>query len=385
MKISVLTPTYNDGCSMRETLQSLMSQTYENWEWIVINDGSTDDTDAIMQNMIRGYRLEKKCIYLRQENSDQLNALLNGCNYITGDFVFVLHSDDLLPTDTFFQQCVDEMKKNQELDGLLGDLIIINEKSQVTGMQRVKEYEKNESTPPTMLLWLGRNIFIDVAFHKTQSFLSYIKDNYLTWNMPFWLYYQEKPQMVNYQKTNFPMLKYRVHSENYVNNELGMHNVLNGELRTAISLMHYYSIPNYVYQYTKYRLLNKLRLTNLFRVKYTLNETENKEEIIEFIIKKRFPVFEDKLYFHSIYQFYKNKRERALDMSCFTQNCMIYCGKDSRTFNKKLLNNTLEENYMWFMQEMCKGFNQVINYEQLGIENVRKILKFFCIEREVKL
>ena len=72
-------------------------------------------------------------------------------------------------------------------------------------------------------------------------------------------------------------------------------------------------------------------------------------------------------------------------MSSFPADIMIYCGKDARAFNKKLLNNTLEEQYVWFMQEMCKGFDQISNFEQLGEEKVRNILKFFCIEKEVKL
>ena len=128
----------------------------------------------------------------------------------------------------------EEMKKNEEIEGFFGDLTIINENSEVTGVQRVKKYQREDSVVPLMLLWLGRNIFADVAFHKAECFISCIKENYLTWNMPFWLYYEKKPQMVNYRNVNFPILKYRVHSANYINSELGLHNVLNGVLRTAI-------------------------------------------------------------------------------------------------------------------------------------------------------
>lgn len=385
MKISVLTPTYNDSCSIRETLKSLLSQTYTNWEWIVINDGSSDDTDIVMKQLIEEYQLEKQCIYLKQENADQLNALINGCSYISGDYVFILHSDDLLPSETFFQQCIDEMKSSKNLDGIFGDLTVINEKSEVTGVQKVKKYEKKENVPPLMLLWLGRNIFADFAFHKTECFMNYVKENYLTWNMPFWLYYEEKPKMVNYKKVDFPILKYRVHGENYINNELGKHNVLNGELRTAIRLMHYYYIPNYNRQYIKYRLLNKVGLADMFRVKYKVEESKNKAEVIDFIIKKRFPTYEDKMYFHSIYKFYKNKKQRTLDLSRFSENTKIFCGKDMRAFNKQLLNQNIDEDYIWLMEEMCIGFDKVINYEHLGEEKVRKILQFFCIEKEVKL
>lgn len=385
MKISILTPSYNDSISIRETLESLLAQTYTNWEWIVINDGSTDDTDMVMQQLIKEYHLEDKCVYLKQKNADQLNALINGCNYVSGDYVFILHSDDLLPTETFFQQCIDEMKKNKNLDGIFGNLTIINEKSEITGIQKVKKYEKKENVPPLMLLWLGRNLFADFAFHKTECFMSHVKENYLTWNMPFWLYYEEKPKMANYKTVNFPILKYRVHGGNYINNELGKHNVLNGELRTAIKLMHFYHIPNFNKQYLKYRLLNKVGLANMFCIKYKMEETKNKEEVIDFIIKKRFSVYEDKIYFYSIYQFYKRKKARAIDMSHFSENTRIFCGKDMREFNKLLLNQRIDEDYIWFMTEMTEGFDHVINYEHLGQDKVKKILQFFCIEKEVKL
>ena len=47
-KITVLTPTYNDSKSITETLTSLSSQTYTNWESIIIDDGSTDNTEKII-------------------------------------------------------------------------------------------------------------------------------------------------------------------------------------------------------------------------------------------------------------------------------------------------------------------------------------------------
>lgn len=385
MKVSVLTPTYNDGISIKETVQSLVSQTHADWEWIVINDGSTDNTDQVMQEIIEEYHLEQKCIYLKQDNADQLNALLNGCNYITGDFVFILHSDDLLPSKKFFEQCVGEMEKDKEIDGLFGDLTVINEKSEVTGAQCVADYKCDKNVPPLMLLWLGRNIFADFAFHKKENFVGHIKENYMTWNMPFWLYYEEQPKMLKYKKVDFPILQYRVHSGNYINSEVGVHNVLNGEIRTAIRLMHYYEIPKYDKQYVKYRLFNKLGMLKLFHVKYNLKETENKAEVIDYIIKKRFPDYQDKAFFSAVYLFYKNKKKRVLDMSHFSKEAKIYCGKDVRAFNKNLLGNRLDESYLWFMKEMCEGFDQITNYEHLGEENVRNILQFFCIEKEVKL
>lgn len=385
MKITVLTPTYNDGISIKETMQSVVNQTYSNWEWIIVNDGSTDDTEERILKLIEEYGIKDKTTYLYQENGDQLNALLNGANHITGDYVFILHSDDLLPSDTFFADCVKEMEADKACDGLFGNLTIVNEKSEVTGTQVVKPYRVDDRMAPLMLLWLGRNIFSDVAFHKTEVFLSQIRENYLTWNMPLWLYYEKQPKMINYKTVVFPVLKYRIHEGNYINSELGLHNVLNGELRTAIRLMHYYSIPNYKYQYLLYRVFNKLGKEASFKVNYKAAETKDKAAMIDFIVRKRFPEYQDKIYFYSVQQFYQNKKERALDMSNFSIDVKVYAGKDARTFNKKLLNKELDESYIWFMKEMAEGFDKVVNYEHLGKEKMEMILRFFCIEKEVEV
>lgn len=89
-KISVMTPTYNDAKSLEETLNSLVKQTYQNWEQIIIDDGSTDNTKQIIDEFVKKNKVEDKIKYIYQENKDQLNAILNGLEQATGDYIFVL-------------------------------------------------------------------------------------------------------------------------------------------------------------------------------------------------------------------------------------------------------------------------------------------------------
>ena len=54
--ISVVIPAYNAEQFLDETLESVLSQTYENWESIIVNDGSTDSTESIAKKMVRKRR-----------------------------------------------------------------------------------------------------------------------------------------------------------------------------------------------------------------------------------------------------------------------------------------------------------------------------------------
>ena len=114
-KISVLMPTYNDGDSIIETLDSLINQTYKNWQLIIIDDGSTDDTKEVINNYKKEKDKDNKIKYVYEDNADQLNAILNGINYLDGDYVAILHSDDLLPSVDYFEKAINEFKKDKTI------------------------------------------------------------------------------------------------------------------------------------------------------------------------------------------------------------------------------------------------------------------------------
>ncbi|MEG2908333.1 MAG: glycosyltransferase family 2 protein [Erysipelotrichaceae bacterium] len=385
--ISILTPTYNDAQSIEDTLKSVIAQTYKQWEWIIVNDGSTDNTDELIHNLITKYNIANKVKYVYQKNGDQLNAIIHGMEFISGDFVFILHTDDLLPSNDFFENSVSYLNSNPDCSGLFGDLILIDDAGNETGIQSVNEYIISDNVPPLLLLWLGRNLFTDVALHRVKPFSKVVKETYLTWNMPLWLNFtMTKVEQLPYKKAPFPVLKYRVHEGNYINSELGKKNVINGEVRTALQLMKFYEIPNYERQYFKYRLMNKLGIVSHFKVKYDNSETQNKYNVLAFIISNRYKNgVDDDLFLSSLLNFYKNKKERTLLIDKIPSNLMIYYGKDVRNFNRKLMNNTLEKFYVDILNEMNYGFNKILVKDIEDKMKIYNILKFLCIENEVSI
>lgn len=381
-KISVIMPSYNDAVSIVETLDSLIEQDYTNWELMIVDDGSTDNTKEVIQKYKEEKDKENKITYLYQQNADQLNAILNGLDHTDGDFIFILHSDDLINEKDSFTKCVAYMEEHPEITEIIGDLTTIDENSNYTGMQRVNDYKKEHYVLPLQLLWLGRNLFIDVAFHRRETFIKKVKENYVKWNTPFWMNFKAKEsiEMLNVKKVDFSFYKYRIFSGNYVNSYKGKLNVINGELRTLVGLMKFYNIPAYRFQYLVYRTFNKLGLFNLYRPIYQKKEQQEKGTVVEFVIKKRFgEEYKKNRFLKVLVDFYQKQTDREVVLDKEIDADFVYQGKDNAKFNNALLADDLNEIYLRMFDEMEQGFSKVIVKNEKENEKIENILRFLCV------
>ena len=380
IKVSIIIPTYNDEKYIIQSLDSILVQTISNYEIIIIDDGSTDNTKKIVFDYITNSKLNSKINYYFQENSDQLNAILRGLNYANGEYIFVLHSDDLLFENTSLEKCVNYMDSHLEIDSIIGDLTLIDKNGNTTGVEHVRNYNKSNYILPLQLLWLGRNLYVDVGFHRRTSYIKKNKENYLKWNTPFWIDFGEHIDMLNVEKVNFCFYKYRITSDNYVNDSAGQLNVVNGELRTAINLMNYYNIPFYKLQYFLFRLFNKLKIQ--YVPVFSLKEQKNKVKVIEFIIEKRFSKnYTANKYLNALVNYYKKANNRTINLK--SKINAIYLGKDIKIFNTKLLNNSLEDVYYELFDEMNIGFNTINVKTKEEKEKLINICKFLCINPNI--
>jgi glycosyltransferase involved in cell wall biosynthesis len=93
--ISIIIPTYNRACLIRETLDSIKAQTSPHWECIVVDDGSSDDTEAIVAEYSEGD--SRFSFYLRDREPKGAPTCRNiGLQHSKGEWVIFLDSDDLL-------------------------------------------------------------------------------------------------------------------------------------------------------------------------------------------------------------------------------------------------------------------------------------------------
>lgn len=94
--VSVVIPTYNRADMLGETLDSVASQTFADWECIVVDDGSTDDTRALVETYARR---DPRFRYVWQENASCAAARNHGVRVAEGRYIAFLDSDDLFRPD----------------------------------------------------------------------------------------------------------------------------------------------------------------------------------------------------------------------------------------------------------------------------------------------
>jgi glycosyltransferase involved in cell wall biosynthesis len=97
-RVSVIIPTYNRAWCLSEAIDSVLAQTFQDMELIVVDDGSTDDTDTILA----GYGGQARL--LRQTNQGVSAARNHGMRYARGDLLAFLDSDDLWHPDKLLRQ-----------------------------------------------------------------------------------------------------------------------------------------------------------------------------------------------------------------------------------------------------------------------------------------
>jgi glycosyltransferase involved in cell wall biosynthesis len=112
--VSVVIPTYNTAKYISYTLDSVFQQTFKDYEVIVVDDGSTDNTKAVLKPYMQ------KVSYIYQENSGRSEGRNTGIKAASGKYIAFLDSDDLW-TPTKVEEQVALMEKHQEIDFLFGD------------------------------------------------------------------------------------------------------------------------------------------------------------------------------------------------------------------------------------------------------------------------
>ena len=91
MKFSIVIPTYNRAAFLPKAIESVLAQTYADWELIIVDDGSNDNT----REVVAQYK-DERITYIYQQNAERSAARNNGIAHATGDYVCFLDSDNVM-------------------------------------------------------------------------------------------------------------------------------------------------------------------------------------------------------------------------------------------------------------------------------------------------
>lgn len=161
LKVSIIVPVYNLAKYVGKAIESCLMQSYGNIEVIIVNDGSTDDSEKV----IRQYVNDERIVYYKQKNAGVSAARNIGVQLATGDYITFLDADDMLQQDTVEKnvELIESQKERPDWVAVSvkrvdasGNEIILENKSML-GSFKYREIEVK--SPADIFEMIEKNIF----------------------------------------------------------------------------------------------------------------------------------------------------------------------------------------------------------------------------------
>jgi len=166
LKVSIITACYNSASTIKGTIESVINQTYNNIEFIIIDGASKDGTVDIVSSY--GEKISK---FISEPDKGIYNAMNKGIRIATGDIVGILNSDDFFNSTEVIQKIVDEFNKS-DIDALYGDVQFVKPND----LQKVVRYYSSKNFNPKKFkygfmpahpsFYVKRTFFEKIGYYK---------------------------------------------------------------------------------------------------------------------------------------------------------------------------------------------------------------------------
>lgn len=174
VKVSVILPVYNVAPYLDETFQSLIQQSLKDIEIIAVNDGSTDHSEDVVR---KWQQQDSRIILLSQENKGQSAARNLALLHATGQYIYMMDSDDKLTETEALQICYDYAERNK------ADFIFFDGESfSEEGVSRISRNTKRTHLVDEDKAYDGEyllNLTLDTWTHNCVVWLLFIRKDYL--------------------------------------------------------------------------------------------------------------------------------------------------------------------------------------------------------------
>lgn len=135
LKFSIVTPSLNQGMFIKDTIDSVLKQNYDNYEHIVMDGGSVDNTEDIVKN----YPGVK---YIREEDTGPADAINKGFAMSTGEIFGWINSDDYYEKN-IFEGINSIFESNPEIGMVIGNLTVINQEGKILLKEKTYPYNRD--------------------------------------------------------------------------------------------------------------------------------------------------------------------------------------------------------------------------------------------------
>ena len=178
-KFSIITPSYNQGRFLEQTIHSVLSQTYGNLEHIIVDGGSTDDTVEILKKYETLYPMR----WISEPDKGQAHAVNKGFKMAEGEIISWVNSDDVYFSSDVLSQAARAFEARRDIDVIYGNRVQIDEKSRLIKLQYSKPFDYN------MLLKGYWQIYSETVFMRRKVIEEFQLDENLeiTLDSEFWL------------------------------------------------------------------------------------------------------------------------------------------------------------------------------------------------------
>ncbi len=165
MKISIITVVFNSEHTIEQTIQSVLSQSYKNIEYIIVDAFSTDGTIKIVEK----YRDQLAQIISEPDNGfyDGLNK---GIELATGEVIGILNADDRFVNNEIVHQIAEQFITNKSLDSLIGDIAFSNSENKISRYYSGAKFTLNSFKwgfmPPHPSFYCKRELFNKLGLYN---------------------------------------------------------------------------------------------------------------------------------------------------------------------------------------------------------------------------
>ena len=133
-KITIITPTYNRAKTLPKVFESLLKQSFKDFIWIILDDGSTDNTTEIVENF-QLFNPFFEIIYMKDKNRHKFLTVLEGVKMVKTPYFMVVDSDDIYPEDAL-ETLISEVEKIENQDNYVAVMgLSADENGKIVGNQ----------------------------------------------------------------------------------------------------------------------------------------------------------------------------------------------------------------------------------------------------------